>query len=94
MPRFSEIVFSFVPPEDALPSDDAALAATFAARFAVIGEPWVTRPSPARLVAMLKRMGFSNIIHLMPSEVNARYFRDRSDDLSASFMEQMVRAVV
>jgi methyltransferase (TIGR00027 family) len=94
MPKVSEIVLSFVPPEDALPSDDAALAATFAARFAAIGEPWVTRPSPDRLVAMLKAMGFSNIIHLMPSKANARYFRDRRDDLSASLIEQMVRAVV
>jgi O-methyltransferase involved in polyketide biosynthesis len=84
---------SFVQPENALPYD-AALAATFAARFAAIGEPWVTRPSPARLVAMLKEMGFSNVIHLMPSEANSRYFRNRRDDLSASLMEQMVRAVV
>jgi methyltransferase (TIGR00027 family) len=94
MPKSSEIVLSFVLPEDALPSDDAALTAAFAGRFAAIGEPWVTRPSPDHLVAMLKRMGFSSVARLEPSEANSRYFRDRRDGLSASLMEQMVRAVV
>ena len=40
----SEIVFSFVPPDDTLPEDEVVLTKQFADRFAAIGEPWLTRP--------------------------------------------------
>jgi methyltransferase (TIGR00027 family) len=94
MPRSSEIVFSIVLPEDALPADDAALAAEYANRSAAVGEPWLTRIIPHRLVMSLREMGFSDVFHLTPTEANARYFQGRRDGLSASLIEQMVRAVV
>jgi len=83
MPRTSEIVFSFVLPDHALPTDEADLAATFVARFAALGEPWLTRFEPARLAAKLAAMGFSQVLPLSPTDANQRYFHDRRDCLSA-----------
>jgi methyltransferase (TIGR00027 family) len=94
MPRTSEIVFSFVLPDHALPADEANLAAAFVARFAALGEPWLTRFDPAQLAAKLTAIGFSRVLHLSPNDANQLYFRDRRDGLSAGTMEQMMRAIV
>lgn len=94
MPGGSEIVLSIVLPDDRLPSDEAALAATYAARFAAIGEPWLTRPAPDAFVATLRAMGFSQAVHLSPEQADRRYFSGRTDGLTASLQEQMIRAVV
>ncbi len=94
MPRSSEIVFSIAPPEDLLPAEDAAHIATFTKHVATIGEPWLTRPRPAELVAKLRDTGFSVVHHMAPEEANARYFLNRRDDLKASVIEQMIRAIV
>lgn len=94
MPRSSEVVLSIVLPDHLLPSDEAALAASYAARFASIGEPWLTRPVPDEFLAKLRSMGFSQAHHLSPEQANARYFAARTDGLQASLQEQMIRAVV
>jgi methyltransferase (TIGR00027 family) len=60
-PAHSEIVFSFVAADTALPSDDVSLAGAFAAQFAAIGEPWLLRFVPERLIAKLTTMGFSQV---------------------------------
>ena len=60
----SEIVFSFVPPDDALPEDEAALTIQFAQRFAAIGEPWLTRPLPDQLRLKILKMGFSTLCRI------------------------------
>ena len=62
----SEIVFSFVLPDDALPDDEAALTKRFAQRFAGIGEPWLTRPLPDQLTMKLQRMGFKTGLIFRP----------------------------
>jgi methyltransferase (TIGR00027 family) len=90
----SEIVFSFVLPDDALPHDEAALTRQFAQRFAAIGEPWLTRPVPDQLKMKLQKMGFSMVSHFSPDDANRAYFSSRQDGLNASLMEQMMRAVV
>lgn len=94
MPKTSEIVFSIVLPDDALPADEAAMAAAYAARNASIGEPWLTRPRPDQLRASLLDIGFQQACHLTPADADERYFQNRDDGLSASHMEQMMRAVV
>jgi methyltransferase (TIGR00027 family) len=94
MPRSSGIVLSIVLPDHRLPSDEAALAAAYAARFAAIGEPWLTRPAPEEFVARLRAMGFSQAAHLSPEDADRRYFAGQTDGLTASLQEQMIRAVV
>jgi methyltransferase (TIGR00027 family) len=90
----SEIVFSFVPPDELMPEDEAALCKQFAQRVAAIGEPWLTRPQPDQLRAKLVKMGFGAVSHLSPDDANRLYFSSRQDGLRAPFMEQMMRAIV
>jgi O-methyltransferase involved in polyketide biosynthesis len=49
LPPFSEIVFSFVPPEDDLNGVDLEIARRAAVKFATIGEPWKSRVRPAHI---------------------------------------------
>jgi methyltransferase (TIGR00027 family) len=93
-PAPSEIVFSFVASDAVLPADDVARVRAFTAQFAAIGEPWLSRFDPERLVAKLRDMGFPRIFHLTPEEANRRYFQNRRDGLNAAFSEQMIRASV
>jgi methyltransferase (TIGR00027 family) len=90
----SEIVFSFVASDAVLPADDVALAKAFTARFAAIGEPWLSRFLPERLVAMLTDMGFAKVLHLSPALANQRYFQNRGDGLNAALLEQLISAMV
>jgi hypothetical protein len=39
-------------------------------------------------------MGFSEVLHLTPGEANERYFKGRSDGLTAPILEQMIGAIV
>jgi methyltransferase (TIGR00027 family) len=93
-PSRSEIVFSFVTPDAILPTDDATVAREFTARFAAIGEPWLSRFLPDQLTSKLIGMGFSKVFYLTPEEANRRYFQNRRDGLNASILEQMIKATV
>jgi methyltransferase (TIGR00027 family) len=90
----SEIVFSFVPPDNTISEDEAVLTKQFAERFAAIGEPWLTRPLPSELQRTLKTMGFRTVSHLPPEKADQLYFQSRTDGLRAPSMEQMMRAIV
>lgn len=94
MPASSEIVFTFVLPDDDLPADEVPVAAMSAASAAAGGEPWLTRFHPARLQAKLTAMGFAKVVHLSPEEADQRYFSSRRDGLRPFAMEQMMRAIV
>jgi methyltransferase (TIGR00027 family) len=94
MPVSSEIIFSFVLPEEDLPADEVPIAAMSAASAAAGGEPWLTRFHPGRLEAKLTAMGFSKVVHLSPEGANQRYFRSRRDGLRTFVTEQMMRAIV
>jgi O-methyltransferase involved in polyketide biosynthesis len=94
LPRHSELVFTLVASDAVFPADDVALAKAFSDQFAAIGEPWLSRFAPDQLEAKLTAMGFSKVFHLAPEAANHRYFQDRRDGLSASFLEQMMRATV
>ena len=90
----SEIVFSFVVSDELLPADNIGLVKAIAAQSAAAGEPWISRFHPDQLVARLRSMRFSGVFHLSPEEANQRYFQNRRDGLTASILEQMIRAIV
>jgi methyltransferase (TIGR00027 family) len=94
MPTASEFAFSFVASDSVLPPDDTALVKAFSAQFGAIGEPWLLRFLPEQLVTKLAAMGFSRVFHLTVEEANERYFQNRRDGLTASIVEQMMRATV
>jgi len=94
LPHASEIVFSFILPQDALAGIEADAVATAAAKSAEIDEPWLSHFHPADLASQLHRMGFSKVVHLTPEQAHERYLKDRRDGLVVRRGEQLMRAVV
>jgi methyltransferase (TIGR00027 family) len=94
LPRSSEIVFSFILPQDAVSGLEADGLVIAARRAAELGEPWLTRLHPDQLVAKLRTMGFSRIVHLTPEDARERYFGNRHDGLAERRGEQLLKAIV
>jgi len=94
LPPSSEIIFSFILPQEALSGMEAEAMAIAAQKAAEVGEPWLTRPRAHDLEVKLRSMGFSRVIHLTPEEAYERYFRDRRDGLEERRGEQLMRAIV
>ena len=94
LPRESEIVFSFVVPQEAVSGVEADALLVAARHAADAGEPWLTRFRPENLIAKLGAMGFSQVIPLTPEEARERYFNDRRDGLKERRGERLIRAIV
>lgn len=94
LPRKTEIVLSFILPQDALTGVEADAVAIAAAKSAGAGEPWLSRFEPDELISVLQRLGFARIIHLTPKAAADRYLKQRTDGLTGRRGEQLVRAVV
>lgn len=94
LPPASEIVFSFVVPQEEVSGPEAEALAVAADRAAQIGEPWLTRLHADELTSKLRLMGFSRIVHLTPEEARQRYFDGRRDGLRERRGEQLMRAIV
>jgi hypothetical protein len=63
-------------------------------RVAVAGEPWQAFFEPAALKRDLEAMGFKWIADLGPAEINARYFKDRTDGLRVGSLAHVMNARV
>lgn len=94
LPHSSEIVFSFILPQEELEGVEADAVQTAARRAAEVGEPWLSRFHADYLQAKLRAMGFPRVIHLTPEDAHERYFRNRRDRLEARRGEQLMRAIV
>jgi methyltransferase (TIGR00027 family) len=94
LPSSSEIVFSFVLPQESLSGPESELVAIAAQRSAEFGEPWLTRLHPNQFKSKLQTLGFSQIFHLSPEETRERYFKNRGDGLRERLGERLMRAVV
>ena len=90
----SEIVFTFMLPDDALDGVDLELARRAAAKTAELGEPWKSRMRPQAVIDKLMRIGFREVFHLSPDLAQEQYFSGRSDKLVAPRLEQIISAVV
>jgi methyltransferase (TIGR00027 family) len=85
-PAGSEIVLTFAPPPGDSPSP-------FDQRAASLGEPWVSYFAPDVLEAKLHGAGFSSVEFLTPAEAEARYFRQRPQDLPVPPRTNIVCAI-
>lgn len=94
LPPGSEIVFSFILPEEAVSGVEAQALTTAAKRAAEAGEPWLTRLYPDELTTKLRLLGFSRVIHLTPEKARESYFQNRRDGLRERHGEQLMRALV
>lgn len=93
LPRSSEIALTFCLP-DAVAREDEAAVRFFAEYGAGLGEPWLSRFEPERMVEWLRELGFSAVTHLTPEAARERYFGGRNDGLRAPIYEQVVSAIV
>lgn len=94
LPRGSEIVFTFNPPDEELSGDDFDEAVRSVARVASLGEPWKYRPRPQDLLRHLNRLGYAEISHLTPEIAQQQYFSCQRDGLRAPRLEQLIAAVI
>jgi methyltransferase (TIGR00027 family) len=90
----SEIVFSFILPDDEIIGDEGDLTIGLVAPAQATGEPWKSRLQPRKLVELLSRFGFSDIFHLTPELAQERYFAGRKDGLRAPRLAQLIAAIV
>jgi methyltransferase (TIGR00027 family) len=86
-PAGSEIVLTFAPPPGDSPSP-------FDQRAANLGEPWVSYFESDAFEAKLRGAGFSDVEFLSPEEAEARYFRQRPQDLPVPTRTNIVCAVL
>jgi methyltransferase (TIGR00027 family) len=93
LPNGSEMVFTFVPPDDELSGDDLA-AIRAAVELHSKREPWITRLRALELADDLKRLGFSEIFHVTREHLHRLYFASRGDKLRAPAVEQLIAAIV
>lgn len=94
LPLGSEVVLQFVLPTDALPAALVERRRSLLARFAAVGEPWISFYRPEEMIAKVKGLGFSEAIHFSPEEANKRYCSSRRDGLSVHPGTHLLRAIV
>jgi methyltransferase (TIGR00027 family) len=94
LPAQSEIVFSFVPPDDELAENDLTVTAYSGALAETLGEPWKTRLRPSEAFSILTCLGFGEVFHLTPKRAHQRYFAGRRDALRTSGCEQLMAATL
>jgi methyltransferase (TIGR00027 family) len=79
-PAGSGVIMDYALPRYALPPDELEARDLLAARVASIGEPFQLFFTPEEMAAELT--AFATLEDLGPAEMNARYFADRTDQLS------------
>ena len=75
----SRLVLTYNQPPTALTGATAQIAATFAGLAAKLGEPFVSRFTPAEIARLLHGRGFGDITDFGPDEARAAYFQGRAD---------------
>jgi len=71
LPTRSEIVFSFVPPDDELEGEELAAAIQSVKLTETMGEPWATRLRPSEALDLLTHFGFGEVFHLTPQVLSS-----------------------
>jgi O-methyltransferase involved in polyketide biosynthesis len=59
-----------------------------------MGEPVLSQFTPEQLETKLRQIGFSEVIHFDPDDVHERYFKGRTDGLSADRFSRLIRGIV
>jgi len=81
MPAGSGVVFDFAIDPALLNAGQREALDALSARVARYGEPFQLFFDPSKLQKELKSLGFRRTEFLQGEQINARYFKDRSDDL-------------
>jgi methyltransferase (TIGR00027 family) len=92
LPRGSGIVFDYAVPPATLSLVRRLVIGAVRRHVAAIGEPWKTFFEPQALAAGLAALGFTQLEDLGPDELNARFFKQRSDGLRTGRLGRIVCA--
>lgn len=92
--RASEIVFDYALSPSRLGAGDASSYQTLTAAVAALGEPWRSAFDPDLLSADLRAAGLTPAEDLGHDEINARYFKGRSDGLRVSGRTHLMKIIV
>jgi len=93
-PKGSGVVFDYATSPSSLSPAQRLVIDAMASRVAAAGEPWRTFFDPAKLMEDLLAMGFRHAGDIGPEEINARYFKDRTDGLRVGSLAHMMNAQV
>ncbi|SFJ53807.1 class I SAM-dependent methyltransferase [Thermoflavimicrobium dichotomicum] len=93
-PSGSMIVFDYWEHDAFIPEKAAARVNIMQAMLRQVGEPMVTGLDPSTLASELESVGLRLVEHLSPSDIQDRYFQNRSDDYYAYEHAYFVKAVV
>jgi methyltransferase (TIGR00027 family) len=94
MPAGSGIVFDYMLLPSLLSPAAHLSFDRLAHRVALAGEPFQTFFDPSSLRSNLRAMGFAQIEDIEPEEMNARYFRERTDNLRVGNLANVMNARV
>src|SRR5437764_271186 len=94
LPAGTTIVFDYGIPPSSLSARGRAVFEWMAQRVAAAGEPWKTFFATEELTALLREVGFDDVVSFGPRDLNARYFDGRADGLRLGEMSHMVMATV
>jgi methyltransferase (TIGR00027 family) len=90
----TEIVFEFTVPGATLDGEERRYFEAGKAAVAARGEPWLGFFEPGDLLARLQEIGFGQLTHVSPDQLNARYFAGRTDGLRTPQAHHLMKAVV
>jgi len=93
-PAGSGVVFDYAVSPSLLDPDDRKILEALAHRAASADEPWQTFFAPSTLQGELLAMGFRHVEDEGSGELNARYFRNRSDGLRVGGRAHIMNARV
>lgn len=88
-PVGSGVVFDYTIFPSLLTSDQRLIFDALVKRVDWVGEPWQMFFHPTELKKDLRAMGFGHVEEIAPAEINARYFKDRTDGLQAGSLAHM-----
>jgi methyltransferase (TIGR00027 family) len=92
LPRGSGIVFDYAVSPATLGLVRRLVVGAVMRAVAAVGEPWKTLFAPATLAAELAALGFTELEDLGRDELNARFFRGRSDGLRVGGLGRVMYA--
>jgi methyltransferase (TIGR00027 family) len=93
-PIGSGVVFDYTVVPSLLDPDQQSIFDALIKRVDWVREPWQTFFDPAELVENLLAMGFGHVEDIGPAEINAKYFKDRTDELRVGSLAHILSARV
>jgi methyltransferase (TIGR00027 family) len=94
MPARSGVIFDYAVSKQEMSLLSRLAVGVVNRRLKRVGEPWVTFLAPAALTARLASLGFHDVRDVSATELNARFYRDRSDGLRVSPVGRVMIASV